>query len=63
MNCLYQEEAVERSLNLPSLLADEEIATLCGVSVTPESSIARKRQERNEGSLVQTPGDKDTQEI
>jgi hypothetical protein len=52
-----EEEAFERSLILPSLLAVEETATFCGVSVTPEGSIIRKRQERNEGNLVQTPGD------
>jgi len=63
VNRLCKEEAVERSLILPSLLAGEEIATFCGVSMTPERSIVRKRQERNEGSLLQTPGDKDTQEI
>jgi hypothetical protein len=63
VNRLCQEEAVERSLILPSLLTDAEITTLCGVSGTPERSIIRKRQERNEESLVHTPGGKDTQEI
>lgn len=58
-----KEEAFERNIILLSLLADEGTSTFYGVSVTPEGSIIRKRQGRNEGSLVQTPGDKGTQEI